>query len=81
MAPDEPRPARHRDPHPFSVHPPGRDMILSGAHNSQIGGPVIRLQRQWIKSALYIAVASFSCLLFAVYTPPLSRPRWPPASR
>ena len=35
---------------------------------------MIQLQKQWIKCALYIALASVSCLLFSAFTPPLLTP-------
>ena len=32
---------------------------------------MFQLQKQWIKCASYIALASFACLVFSAYTPPL----------
>jgi membrane protease YdiL (CAAX protease family) len=39
-----------------------------------LGGLAARFGKPWLKCASYIALASFSCLLFSAFTPPLLTP-------
>ncbi len=39
-----------------------------------LGGPAFRLGKPWLKCVSYMTLASFSCLLFSAFTPPLLTP-------
>jgi membrane protease YdiL (CAAX protease family) len=81
VAPHETSPSGNRDPHGASRSlDSGRHDTITLLHHATItrgthkGKPMIHLIKPWIKPVSYIALASFSCLLYSAFTPPLLGP-------